>query len=67
MSSAKRRKVNEDIPSGLLESKAGKVSKLASTSASSSPELQSTKAAENVAEEDQLTKSFKDLVRKPFQ
>jgi ATP-dependent RNA helicase DDX47/RRP3 len=64
MSSVKRRKVDEDVPSGLLKSKKEKASRPASISASSSPEPESTPAVEPTAQEAELTKTFSDLVGK---
>ena len=66
----KRRKVDSDVPSGLLKKKDRKEKKQkiqepapASPSASPEPAVEPAIAVEDVAEEEvEVTKSFKDLV-----
>ncbi|PMD63562.1 DEAD-domain-containing protein [Hyaloscypha bicolor E] len=60
MSSAKRRKVDSEVPSGLLENKKHVAKELAPTSASTSPEPTGEEEPEEKIEEE-VTKTFKDL------
>lgn len=62
MSSAKRRKVDNKLPSGLLENKKHVAKELAPTSASTSPEPAGEEEPKEKIEEE-ATKTFKDLVR----
>ncbi|KAH8743694.1 P-loop containing nucleoside triphosphate hydrolase protein [Hyaloscypha finlandica] len=60
MSSAKRRKVDSEVPSGLLENKEHVTKELAPTSASTSPEPAGEEEPKEKIEEE-ATKTFKDL------
>jgi hypothetical protein len=62
MSSAKRRKVDSEVPSGLLGNKEHVAKELAPTSASTSPEPAGEEDPNEKIEEE-ATKTFKDLVR----
>ena len=62
MSSVKRRKVDGDTPSGVLNKKKHAVKEPAPISASTSPEPEAPVEPEEEIEEE-ATKTFKDLVR----
>ena len=62
MSSVKRRKVDDDVPSGLLKKKTNKHVRKESPQGSASPEPILKKAPGPEAQEEAPTKTFKDLV-----
>ena len=62
MSSVKRRKVDGDVPSGILKKKKHAIKESSPLSASTSPEPDAPAEPEEKIEEE-ITKTFKDLVR----
>lgn len=64
MSSVKRRKIDSDVPSELKKKKHDKVEKAAPVSASSSPEPTAEGLDPKEQDEAEVTKTFKDLVRR---
>ena len=64
MSSVKRRKVDESVPSGILKKKQRTTKDAAPATTSASPEPEASATEEPLPDgEPEATKSFKDLVR----